>query len=81
MNRSGISDGALVLVKQQPTASEGDMVVALIDDEATIKHFHRDTEMVLLKPNSADPKHKPIVLTDDFAIQGVVVAVLPGNLI
>ena len=81
MNRSGINDGALILVKQQPTAVDGDMVVALIDDEATVKHFHRDTEMVVLKPNSTDHSHKPIVLTDDFAVQGVVVAVLPGNLI
>ena len=81
MNRSGISDGALLLVKQQPSASEGEMVVALIDDEATVKHFHRDSEMVVLKPNSTDRIHKPIVLTDDFAVQGVVVAVLAGDLI
>ena len=81
MNRSGISEGALLLVKQQPTASDGEMVVALIDDEATVKHFHRDSEMVVLKPNSTDRIHKSIVLTDDFAVQGVVVAVLPGDLI
>lgn len=81
MNRSGIDDGALILVKQQQTAADGDMVVALIDDEATVKHFHHDTEMVVLKPNSTDSAHKPIVLTDDFSVQGVVVAVLPGNLI
>jgi repressor LexA len=81
MNRSGINDGALLLVKQQPSASEGEVVIALIDDEATLKHFHRDSEMVVLKPNSTDRIHKPIVLTDDFAVQGVVVAVLAGDLI
>jgi len=37
MNRAGINDGDLVLIRQQETAEEGDRVVALIDDEATIK--------------------------------------------
>jgi repressor LexA len=79
MNRSGIDDGDLVLVRQQASADEGDRVVALIDDSATIKHFHREGRVVMLKPNSTD-KHKPIVVSEEFLIQGVVVATLPGNL-
>jgi repressor LexA len=79
MNKSGIDDGDLVLVRQQASADEGDRVVALIDDSATIKHFHREGRVVMLKPNSTD-KHKPIVVSEEFLIQGVVVATLPGNL-
>lgn len=80
MNRSGINDGDLVLVRQQPIADEGQKVVALINDDATIKHFHREGDVVVLRPNSTDKTHRPIVLTEEFMIQGVVVAVLPVNL-
>jgi repressor LexA len=67
-------------VRQQPTAEENEKVVALINDEATVKHFHQEGDMVVLKPNSTDPSNKPIVLSDEFVIQGVVAATLPKNL-
>jgi repressor LexA len=79
MNKSGINNRDLVLVRQQASANEGEKVVALIDDSATIKHFHREGKVVMLKPNSTD-KHKPIVLSEEFLIQGVVVATLPATL-
>jgi repressor LexA len=77
MNKSGIKDGDLALVRQQVVANEGDRVVALINDDATIKHFHREKHVVVLKPNSTDKSHKPIILSAEFMIQGVVVGVLP----
>lgn len=77
MNKKGISDGDLVLVRQQPAAYEGDVVVALIDDEATIKEFHPTNEAVVLKPVSKNPKHRPIILSEDFTVQGVVVKAIP----
>lgn len=80
MNKSGINDNDIVLVRQQPTANEGDKVVALIDDEATIKEFYRTKDMIVLKPKSSNKEHKSIILTDDFQIQGVVVATLPKNI-
>jgi repressor LexA len=80
MNKSGINDKDLVLVRQQPTAEEDDCVVALINDEATIKHFHRRGGLVVLQPNSTDKTIRPIVLAEDFMIQGVVVATLPSSL-
>jgi len=80
MNKAGINDGDLVLVRQQPTANNGERVVALIDDEATIKELRREKNVVVLRPRSTKKEHKPIVLTDDFIIQGVVTSVLPGNL-
>jgi len=73
MNEAGIENGDLVLVRQQSTANEGDRVVALIDDEATIKEFHKEENVVVLRPRSSDPNHKPIILEENFQIQGVVV--------
>lgn len=78
MNKKGIKDGNLVLVKQQPDAENGQDVVALIDDEATVKEIHKTDSAIILKPQSTNPEHKPIVLTDDFKIQGVVVAAIPA---
>lgn len=72
MNKAGINDGDLVLIRQQQTAENGDKVVALIDDEATIKEFHYGGDMIILKPKSTNSKHQPIILTKDFKIQGVV---------
>lgn len=77
MNEVGISDGELVLVKQQHTAENGDFVVALIDDEATIKELHKNSDAIVLKPRSTEQIHQPIILTRDFRIQGIVVATIP----
>lgn len=78
MNNAGIRHGDVVLVRQQSAANEGERVVALIDDEATIKEYRRSNGMVVLMPRSTNRKHKPIILTDDFQVQGVVVAVIPN---
>ena len=77
MDQKGINDGDLVLVRQQTTAGNGDIVVALIDNEATVKEFHAAGETVVLKPRSKNKQHQPIVLTKDFQIQGVVVTTIP----
>ena len=78
MNERGVNDGDLVLVRQQLTAHNGDMIVALVDDEATIKEFYRLGDIIILKPKSTNKQHKPIVLTKDFQIQGVVVTAIPN---
>lgn len=80
MNESGIDSGDLLLIRQQDTAQNGDKVVALINDEATVKVFEKADGVVVLRPKSSNKTHKPIVLTDNCMIQGVVVAVLPGDL-
>lgn len=77
MDQKGICDGDLVLVRQQATAKDRDIVVALIDDEATIKEFHTAGETVVLKPRSKNKIHQPIVLTKDFQVQGIVVTAIP----
>lgn len=77
MDDAGINDGDLVLIRQQQTAYNGDMVVALIDNEATIKEFHHKGNMIVLKPKSKNSIHQPIILSEDFRIQGVVESVIP----
>lgn len=79
MDAAGIQDGDLMLVRQQPQAENGEKVVALINDEATVKEFHREREAVVLKPRSNNKKHRPIIVTDNFIIQGVVTSVVPAR--
>jgi repressor LexA len=52
MVEAGILDGDLVLVRRQPTANNGDIVVALIEDEATIKRFFKEHGFVRLQPEN-----------------------------
>lgn len=78
MDQAGINDGDLILVKQQPTAENGQNVVALINDEATVKVFYSRGDIISLTPKSSNPKHQPIIVTSDFRIQGLVTAVIPS---
>jgi len=77
MIESGIHDGDLILVRSQPTAAPGEIVVALVDGQATVKHFHPEGDRIRLQP--AHPTMPPIYVTEadgrDTAVQGVVVAV------
>ena len=76
MNTAGINNGDLVLVRRQQTAQPGDRVVALINDEATIKELAVNNGMAVLNPKSTNPGHRPIVMTGDFVIQGIVVSTI-----
>ena len=67
-----IEDSDLVLIRQQPTANNGDVIVALIDGEATIKEFSKAPGYVVLKPRSSDPRHHPIVVHKQLVSQGIV---------
>jgi repressor LexA len=71
-----IEDGDLVLIRQQPSCREGEVVVALVDGEATIKRLRQGPGYFALKPESSNPENKPIVVQGDFRIQGVVCRVL-----
>lgn len=77
MNKAGIDDGDLILVRQQSSAKNGDIVVALIDEEATVKEFQRRKGCVVLMPRSNNKNHKPIILTKNFQVQGVAVTTIP----
>jgi repressor LexA len=67
-----IDDGDLVLVRQQDRTDPGKIVVALVDGEATIKKLVKGPSYYVLQPKSANPKHRPIIVAQDFQIQGVV---------
>ncbi len=68
---AGIVDGDMVIVRMQPTADDGDIVVARVEDEATVKRLRRRKGRTLLEPEN--PAYKPI--EDPFALLGVVVEV------
>lgn len=70
-----IFDGDYVVVRNQQTADDGDIIVALVDDEATLKRVYRERGGVRLEP--ANPRMKAIHVRDrDFRVQGKVVSVL-----
>lgn len=72
MINAGIFEGDFVIVKQQADADPGDIVVALIENEATVKRFFIDGEQVRLEPES--PNHEPrVVSTDNVLILGKVI--------
>lgn len=71
MIEAGILDGDHVVVRQQNTAANGDIVVALIEDEATVKRFFKESDRVRLQPENA--ALEPIYARD-VTILGRVVA-------
>ncbi len=75
MIEDGILDGDLIVVKEQNTAKNGDTVVAVIDNEATVKRFYQHTKQIELHP--ANSSMKPIIVKDgNFQIKGVLVGLI-----
>ncbi|MDQ1273679.1 MAG: repressor LexA [Planctomycetota bacterium] len=72
-----IQEGDLVLVKPQPVANNGEIVVALVGNEATVKRFYKKGNTIQLKPEH--PTMKPIIIKEgqaDVHIIGKVAAVI-----
>ncbi|MEK7364623.1 MAG: transcriptional repressor LexA [candidate division NC10 bacterium] len=79
MINAHIVEGDLVLVRRQQSAEPGDIVVALLDNEATVKRFTRQDEAIVLKPEH--PTMAPILVRQgqkDFKILGKVVGLVRG---
>ena len=82
MINAGIRDRDIVVVRSQPTAKNGDIVVARYRDDATVKRFRRKTKEIVLEPEN--PAYEPIRIPDqggseygqDFAVIGLVVGVI-----
>jgi len=77
MIEAHIADGDLVLVRKQESAAAGDIVAAMIDQEATVKRFATEGGAVVLKPEH--PTMKPIVVDPqraDFRILGKVIGLI-----
>lgn len=71
MIEAGIYDGDLVIVRQQPTASNGDIVVAMTeDDEATVKRFFKEKDYIRLQPENSSME--PIIVRN-ITILGKVI--------
>ena len=71
---AGIFNGDYVVVREQPTASNGDVVVALIDSEATVKTYYREADRIRLQPENSTME--PIYVRDNVTILGKVIALL-----
>ena len=76
MINAGIFDGDLVFAQQQNTAERGEIIIAKIDDEATVKYFQPKKEWVEL--HAANPKYQPIIVRPerDFSIAGRVIGIM-----
>lgn len=70
---AGIFDGDVVMVRQQPQANNGEIVVALIDDEATVKSFYLESGRIRLEP--ANKAYEPIY-SSEATILGKVVGLI-----
>ena len=70
MINAGILDGDMVIVQQQPTAENGDIVVAMIEDSATVKRFYKEDGYCRLQPenDSMDP-----IIVPEVSIIGKVI--------
>jgi repressor LexA len=75
MIEEGIHDGDFVIVKQQSTARNGDIVVALVDGDATVKHFFREGSRIRLQPANSDMEPIYVDASNTTLIQGLVVGV------
>ena len=64
MIEAGIRDGDLALVRSQSTAENGEIVVALIEGEATLKYFYREGNRIRLQP--ANAALQPIIVEGDL---------------
>ena len=75
MINAGINDGDLVVIREQATAEEGQIVVALIDNEATLKRFYLDKERNLVRLHPENDNMEDMYF-DNIEIQGIVKMVL-----
>jgi repressor LexA len=77
MIEAGIHDGDVVVVRKQSEAQKGDIVVAIVDGEATVKRYHPEAKRIRLQPEN--PAFKPIFVnrkSGEFRIAGKVVGLL-----
>ena len=69
MINAGIFNNDIIIVQKQDTAKNGDIVVALIDDEATVKRFYKKTNKVILHPENDSMSD---MIYTDVTVLGIV---------
>jgi repressor LexA len=76
MIKAGLYNGDIVIAQQQSVAENGDIVIALRGDEATVKRFYRKNKVIILKPENDTMQPIKVTEGEDFRILGKVVATL-----
>jgi repressor LexA len=76
MIKAGIYDGDIAIAQQQTVADHGDIVIALLGDEATVKRFYRKNKVVMLQPENDNMQPIKVNGGSDFKILGRVIATL-----
>lgn len=76
MINDAITDGDLALIRPQATADNGDIVVAMVNGEATLKRFHREKDHIRLQPRN--PNMEPIIIPagEDVTIIGKAIKII-----
>ena len=77
MKNAGILDGDRVIVRRQESATTGDIVVAILDNEATVKRYYREADHIRLQPEN--DAYQPIIIherDEDFRLAGKVVGLV-----
>lgn len=69
----GILNGDIVVVREQNTAENGEIVVAMIDDEATVKRFYKEKNHFRLQPENS---HMEPIIADDVSVLGKVITLV-----
>ena len=79
MNDSEIENGDYVLIELTDHAENGDRVAAIVGDMVTVKKLEKRDGIIILRPESTDPKYKPIIVGSDFKIAGKVICSIPSQ--
>jgi len=74
MIKAGIYQGDIVIAHQQSMAENGDIVIALLGDEATVKRFFRRDGAVVLQPENDTMQPIKVLPREDFRVLGKVIA-------
>jgi len=72
-----IFDGDIIIVRSGLQANNGDIVVAVINGEATVKRFYKEKSKVRLQPSN--DKYEPIIVKEDFQLAGKVIGLMRGE--
>jgi repressor LexA len=76
MINAGIYSGDIVVAQQQSVANDGDIVIALLGDEATVKKFYRKNKAIILHPENDTMRPIKVNGREDFRVLGKVIATL-----
>lgn len=78
MDQAGINDGDYLLIAKDAYIRNNDIVLAFIDDDATVKRYKENPRGFMLIPESSNPEHTPIFSNQETIIIGKVIEVIPN---